>query len=270
MPSLRPNDILAKERWAGPLKGLGLAFFGSLGFPSALLEKTDLGFLMVKRLIGFLGLLVVIVSLAAPAFAVEGVSERQARKKMEAQKYPQQAQEALQNKNPDLAIELFTKAIDSKAFNDQPQTIGELYFGRGTAHQIKKDCVAAIADFDKAAQTLNDGDLYYSRAACRLELKQDDQALADLDMAVKVDPDAPLYRSARCIHLFNRKDFAGAMPDCEKALAAAPEDKNLLTAISQASEQTGNKPRAAEAYRKLLALDPGNPIATEGLKRVGG
>ena len=117
---------------------------------------------------------------------------------------------------------------------------------------------------------LNDGDLYFSRAACYLELNQNDKALADLDMAVKVDPDAVMYRNARCILLFNKKDFAGALPDCEKALAATPNDKNILTALSQAAEQTGNKPRAADAYRKLLALDPGNQTAIEGLKRVGG
>lgn len=225
---------------------------------------------MVKRLFASLGLLIVVVALAAPAFAVEGVAERQQRKKMEAQKYPQQAVEALQSNNPDLAIELFTKALDSKAFKDQPQTIGEIYFGRGNAWRMKKDCEKAIADYDKAAETLTDGDLYFTRAACYLQLKQDDKALADLDRAVKVDPDAVMYRNARCILLFNRKDFAGALPDCEKALAATPDDKNVLTAISQAAEQTGNKARAAEAYRRLLALDPGNPIATEGLKRVGG
>ncbi len=101
-------------------------------------------------------------------------------------------------------------------------------------------------------------------------LKQDDLALADLDSAVKVDPDAVLYRSARCVLLFNRKDFAGALPDCEKALAASPDDKNLLMATSQAAEQAGNTQRAAELYRKLLAVDPGNPVATEGLKRTAG
>ena len=225
---------------------------------------------MLKRLLVVVGLLIVVASVAAPSFAVEGVSERQARKRLEAQKYPNQAQEAMQAKNYDLAIELYTKAIDSKAFKDQPQTIGELYFGRGTAHQAKKDCVAAIADFDKAAETLNDGDLFYARGACRLELKQDDLALADFDKAVQVDPAAAMYRSARCIMLFNRKDFAGALPDCEKALAASPDNKSLLTATSQAAEQVGNKPRAAELYRRLLAADPGNPTATEGLKRTAG
>jgi len=209
-----------------------------------------------------------IVSLSVPAFAVEGVAERRARKAAEAQKYPQQATEALQQNNPDRAIELFTKAIESKTFTDQ--NLGELYFGRGTAHRMKKDCTAALADFDKATETLNDGDLYFSRAACYLDLKEEDKALADIDTAVKKDPDAVMYRGARCIILFNRKDFAGALPDCERALAGAPEDKNVLMAASQAAEQTGNKARAGELYRKLLAVDPGNPTATEGLKRTGG
>jgi DNA-binding SARP family transcriptional activator len=52
-------------------------------------------------------------------------------------------------------------------------------------------------------------------------------------------------------------------------LAAAPNDKNLLLATSQAAEQTGNRSRAAELYRRLQAADPGNPVATEGLKRAG-
>jgi tetratricopeptide (TPR) repeat protein len=224
---------------------------------------------MLKKLFAVFGSLAAVAIFATHAFAVEGVSERQQRKMQEAQKYPQQASEALQNKNPDLAIELFTKAIDSRAFKNQPETLGEIYFGRGNAYRIKGDCTKAIEDYTKALETLSDGDLYYTRAACYLELKQDDKALADLDAAVKVDPDAHMYRSARCILLFNRKDFAGALPDCEKALAATPDDKNLLTATSQAAEQTGNKARAAEAYRKLLAVDPGNQTATEGLQRTG-
>jgi tetratricopeptide (TPR) repeat protein len=224
---------------------------------------------MLKKILVVLGFLVVGVSLAAPAYAVEGVAERQARKRAEAQKLPHEASEALRNGNPDLAIELFTKAIDSRAFKDQPQTMGELYFGRGNAKRMKKDCVGAIADYDKAAETLNKGDLYFTRAACHLELKQDDKALADLDKAIELDPDAYLYRNARCIMRFNRKDFAGALPDCEKALTAKPDDKNALTAASQAAEQLGDRARAAELYRRLLALDPGNQTAVEGLKRVG-
>ena len=225
---------------------------------------------MLKRLLAAVGVITILAALTLPSFAVEGVQERQERKRREAQAYPQQGVEALQKNDPDRAIEMFTKAIDSRAFNDQPQTLGEIYFGRGNAYRMKKDCTAALVDYNKAAETLQEGDLYFSMAACYIDLKQDDQALGALDKAVKIDPDAAMYRNARCIMLFNRKDFAGALPDCEKALSAAPDDKGALTAASQAAEQVGNKSRAAELYRKLLAVDPGNPIATEGLKRVAG
>lgn len=223
---------------------------------------------MVRRLFAFLGLIVVTAALTMPALAVEGVSERQARKRAEAQKYPQEAAEAMQKGETDRAIELFTKAIDSRAFKDQPSTMGELYFGRGNAWRKKGDCQKAIEDYTKAVETLPEGDIYFSRAACYLELKQDDLALADLDQAIKLDPDAVMYRGARCVLLFNKKDFAGCLPDCEKALAAQPNDKNLLTATSLANEQVGNRPRAAELFRRLLAADPGNPVATEGLART--
>lgn len=229
-----------------------------------------MGFIMFSRLLSVLAAIVVLCALTTQAFAIETASDRRERQKREAQQYPQMAQDALNKKDADLAIELYTKAIDSGAFKSQPEMLGQLYFGRGIAYQMKKDCVTAIADFDKAAETISKGDLFFSRAACHLELKQEDKALADFDLAVKADPEAPSYRSARCFLLFNRKDFAGALPDCEKALLATPNDKNLLLATSQASEQSGNRARAAELYRKLLVVDPGNPTATEGLKRVGG
>jgi tetratricopeptide (TPR) repeat protein len=227
---------------------------------------------MVKRFFVSLVMAAMAAAIVLPttSYAVEGVSERQQRKKIEAQKWPNQAQEALNNNDPDRAIELFTKAINSRAFDDQPDAIGNIYFGRGNAYRRKSEWALAIADYTKALEYIKKGDVYFSRAACYLELKQDDLALADLDASVKTDPDAVSYRHARCILLFNRKDFAGALPDCEKALAATPNDKNLLTAAAQAAEQTGNPTRAAELYRRLLAADPGNPIATEGLQRTGG
>ena len=225
---------------------------------------------MVKRILAGLGMVALVAVISLQAFAGEMPSERRARKKIELQNLPYQAQELVQKKEYDRAIELFTRVIDSRAFTDEPQTLGNVYFGRGGAFHAKGDCVHAVEDYTKAAELLTKGDIYYSRAGCYLILQQDDLALADLDKAIKLDPDASLYRSARCKLLFNKKDFAGALPDCEKAAAATPNDKDLLLAIAQASEQTGNKPRAAQAYRQLLAIDPGNTAATEGLSRVEG
>ncbi len=225
---------------------------------------------MLKRILAGLGIFAIIAALAVPAMAIEPPSERRARLKLEAQKLPYEASEAMNAKNFDKAIELYTKALESKAFDDQPQTLGNLYFSRGLAYRQKEDCNSAIADFNKALETINKGDIHFSLAACHLALNQEDLALKDLDNAVKTDPDAVMYRSARCKLLFNRRDFAGAIPDCEKALAATPKDKDLLVATAQAAEQAGNRQRAAEVYRQLLAADPGSTVATEGLKRVGG
>ena len=225
---------------------------------------------MLTRLLAALLAALLVSSSVMPAYAIEDASARRARQQREAQSLPNEAMEALNKQDADTAIKLYTKAIDSGAFRGQPEMMGQLYYGRGLAYRLKKDCANAIPDFDKAAELINKGDVYFSRAACYLDLNQEDKALADFDLAIKTDPEAPAYRKARCIIMFNKKDFASALPDCEKALAAAPDDKNLLLAASQAAEQTGNRPKAAELYRKLLAVDPGNPVATEGLKRVGG
>ena len=225
---------------------------------------------MLTRFLTALIAVVLVSTMAMPAYSVEDAASRRARIQREAQGLPNAALEALNKQDADTAITLYTKAIDSGAFRGQPEMLGQLYYGRGLAYRLKKDCVSAVPDFDKAAELINKGEVFYSRAACYLDMNQEDKALADFDLAIKADAEAPAYRKARCILLFNKKDFANAMPDCEKALAAAPDDKNLLLATSQAAEQTGNRARAAELYRKLLAVDPGNPVATEGLKRVGG
>ncbi len=226
---------------------------------------------MLKQILAALSIVTVITAFAVPllpASAMEGPAERRARMKVEAQKYPNEANEAMKASDFDKAIALYTKAIDSKAFDDQPQALGNIYFGRGVAYRQKQDCNAAIADFNKALETINKGDIHFSLAACHLALNQEDLALKDLDNAVKSDPDAVMYRSARCKLLFNKRDFAGALADCDKAVAATPTDKDLLVAAAQSAEQTGNRQRAAELYRQLLAADPGNTIASEGLKRV--
>jgi tetratricopeptide (TPR) repeat protein len=101
-------------------------------------------------------------------------------------------------------------------------------------------------------------------------LNQPDVALADLNSAIKVNPDSMIYRVGRCVILFNKQDFAGALPDCEITLTAAPDDPKMLYATAMSAEQTGDKAKAAKYYKHLLDLDHGNSQASEGLKRVGG
>lgn len=201
--------------------------------------------------------------------ATEDIGARHARQQGEAAAAIALGDKALRDKNFDRAIELYSQAITSAGL--QGPDLGKAYFVRGVAYQAKKDCVNAVADYDKAAETLTtNADLYFNRSVCEAELKQPDKSLSDLDKAIKVNPDSALYHSARCVALFNKPDFAGALPDCEAGLRSTPDDKNLLLAVSQSAERTGDKAKAAAAYRHLLQLDPGNKVAADGLKRVGG
>jgi tetratricopeptide (TPR) repeat protein len=63
-------------------------------------------------------------------------------------------------------------------------------------------------------------------------------------------------------------DPARALVEARIASALDPESTEALALVGELYEATGQRDKAAETYRKLLVLDPGNGIATEGLKRV--
>ena len=224
---------------------------------------------MITKIAGLVSAILLTLAVIVPVLAAESLEERTAREKMEAHRVLPLASKALKEKEYDRAIELLSKAIGSDALSGEE--LGKVFFLRGAAFQAKKDCTSALADYDHALQTLtNNGELYFNRSLCHNAMQQPDQALVDLDHAIKINPDATNYRMARCVQLFNKKDVAGALPDCEIGLKSAPDDKNMLLAVSQSAEQTGQKAKAAAAYKHMLELDPGNAVAAAGLKRVGG
>jgi tetratricopeptide (TPR) repeat protein len=63
-------------------------------------------------------------------------------------------------------------------------------------------------------------------------------------------------------------DPTKALAEARIAFALDPESTDALALVGELYEATGQRDKAAETYRKLLVLDPGNAIATEGLKRV--
>jgi tetratricopeptide (TPR) repeat protein len=63
-------------------------------------------------------------------------------------------------------------------------------------------------------------------------------------------------------------DPAKALIEARIAFALDPESFASLALVGELYEVQKQPGKAAEAYRKLLVLDPGNAAATEGLKRV--
>ena len=221
----------------------------------------------MKRFAALLVGIVAITAVTAPAYAL-GLGDARERAAERARLESGLGDDALSAKKYDEAIEHYTTAIQANACGGD---CGKIYFKRGLAYQGKEDCVKALADYEKAGETLTEnGELYYNEWVCQTKLNQLDPALVSLNKAIKVNPDSTIYRDARCIILFNKKDFAGALPDCEMTLGSAPDDPQMLYATAMSAEQTGDKAKAAKYYQHLLDLDHNNTQASDGLKRVGG
>jgi tetratricopeptide (TPR) repeat protein len=222
---------------------------------------------MVKRFAALVVGMIAIAGIAAPAYGLS-VKEARERAAREAKMSGPLGDQALTDKKYDEAIGHYTKVIDAKACGDN---CGNYHYRRGLAYQGKQDCTNALVDFAKAAETLKtNGELYFNTSLCHSQMNQPDLALADLDMAIKVNPDSSIYRVGRCIILFNKQNYAGALPDCEFTLGSAPDDQKMLYATAVSAEMTGDKAKAAKYYRHLLTLDKGNKQAADGLARVGG
>lgn len=223
---------------------------------------------MVRRLASFVAAFVAALAIVAPAHAV-GIEEARQKAHQRAQQDVSLGDEAFGSKQWDAAIDHYTQAIDGKGCD--ADCLATVYFHRGVAYQQKSDCAKALADYAKAAETIKDnGDLYFEQSVCHNALNQPDLAMADLNNALKVNPDSTIYHHDRCIALFNKHDFANALPDCEFTLSAAPDDQTMLYATAMSAEQTGDPAKAAKYYKHILELDHNNAQAADGLKRVGG
>ena len=67
-----------------------------------------------------------------------------------------------------------------------------------------------------------------------------------------------------------RKEYAGAIEYLEQSASMNPKDPGTILWLAQGYQNSGNRGRAAENYRRVLALDPSNADARNGLKILEG
>jgi tetratricopeptide (TPR) repeat protein len=65
------------------------------------------------------------------------------------------------------------------------------------------------------------------------------------------------------------KDWGQAIEYLERSVAINDKDVHSLVWLAQGYQNSGNKGKATEVYRKVLALDPSNTDARNGLKALG-
>lgn len=225
---------------------------------------------MKRAVLALLALGVAFTSL--PVEARETPSERREREakraREEAQKLVQPCLDAVKASEWDGVIDKCTKLIDSKGL--QGEDLGQIHLARGNAYLNKGDCAKATPDFD-TARTLrpNDFQVPLLQYVCAAKLKDDAKAATALDDGLALAPDNQDMLRARCVLRVNAKTYATAIPDCEKVVAANPNDKEILTVLGQMYETEKQTDKAKSTYQQLLSVDPGNKAATDGLKRLG-
>ncbi|MEO5988131.1 MAG: tetratricopeptide repeat protein [Candidatus Eisenbacteria bacterium] len=171
----------------------------------------------------------------------------------------------------------------------------------------QKDYPGAIAAFQRRlALDPNSDEAYYYTGLSNKELKQIPQALAALRQSTALAPtkadrffwlgmtlvqadsinasdvaftqvtvlDSASKNTAVAFqqlgfHQLLNKNWSGAVVQLERSIQI--DDKNVATLVwlGQAYQNSGNKTKAIETYRKVLALQPGQQDAVKGLKLLG-
>ncbi|MFA5160716.1 MAG: tetratricopeptide repeat protein [Elusimicrobiales bacterium] len=126
-----------------------------------------------------------------------------------------------------------------------------------------RECVASWPE---------DAGAHVSLAGVLMTLKKFDQAAQEFtDALEKIDPNSPLaaYCHSRLGDIAVKK---GKLDEAEdryrRAAAIDPREVNSIIGLGRCSEIKKDWFPAAENYRRALALEPGNEMAKQGLRRV--
>lgn len=114
-------------------------------------------------------------------------------------------------------------------------------------------------------------------AAMDLLLKRGRDAMAEEDFRLAVDhltaltDHAPGFAEgyhARAEAFFRLERYGLALADLERTLALNPQQYEAIFGFGIMAEEFGNTARAAELFRRVLALYPHHPQAGEALERL--
>ncbi|HAT4998545.1 TPA: cellulose biosynthesis protein BcsC [Serratia marcescens] len=147
-----------------------------------------------------------------------------------------------------LARMLFSQNQDAQAY-ELLQKIAADPAGRGDAADLWLDKVKAMPVSAQSVAALNrflgvfdTGD---QATSAREELARQQKLLAD-----------PAYQArVRGLAQVDKGGSRAAIPELQKALAAAPNDAEVLGALGQAYSRAGNRPQALKLFRQALAAD---------------
>jgi len=124
-------------------------------------------------------------------------------------------------------------------------------------------CTQIISSDPKSAEAYN------NRCFAHNELQQYGKSVPDCDMAIKLDPRNASAHNNRGVAYEMQGAFERALDDYSKAVMLYPKFATAFANRGDVYSKKGDKERAVAEYRKAVAIEPANPLALEGLKRLG-
>ena len=138
------------------------------------------------------------------------------------------------------------------------------YNGRGNMRSDQGDRAGAMADYNEAIRVdLREAEAYNGRGNLRRAEGNLAAARADYDAALNINAREPTILANRCVNRF-RQDDAGAMADCEAAIAFAAATNGWPHAARAGLHLLQGNPAAAETdLTEALRRAPRNPYARQ-------
>ena len=166
-------------------------------------------------------------------------------------------------------IDIFERRISLDPGND------EAYYYIGLSNRELGRYPEAIAAMRQSAN-LADGKvdrhfwlgLFYVQADSTDQAQQEFQRVVDLDTGSSNNKAIALRQLG--YYRLLRKEYGGAIELLEQSASMNPRDAGTLLWLAQGYQNSGNRARAAENYRRVLTVDPGNADARNGLKILEG
>lgn len=157
---------------------------------------------------------------------------------------------------------------------------GEAYYYIGLSHKEMRQYPQAVAALQQAA-TLDTAKadrffwlgILYAQMAARPDgtMQKDTLRLARETLARSVELDstsknAGVAQRQLGFYRLLEKDWDGAIPKLERAVALNDQDIQALVWLAQAYQNSGNRGKATEYYKRALTLDPKQADALKGLE----
>ncbi len=167
------------------------------------------------------------------------------------------------------AVDIFRRRIALDPTSD------EAYYYIGLAYRELGDVPSALeAMRQSVALAGGRADRHFWLGLLYSQADSSAQAEAEFEQAVALDQTATNNRAIALrqlgyYHLL-RRDHPGAIARLEESASINPKDPGTLLWLAQACQNSGNRAKAVESYRRVLQLDPANGDARNGLKLLEG